>query len=137
MMPLVGFLPASDERVERTILAVRERLTNGGLVHRYHPHTSDDVDGLPGGEGTFLPCSFWLVDCLCLLGRKEEAQALFDRLLGLRSPLGLLAEEYDVERRRLVGNFPQAFSHVALINSAARLASDDGQLRAEHRGAPE
>ena len=126
MMPLVGFLPASDPRMERTIRAIRDRLTKDGLVHRYHPHESSDVDGLPPGEGTFLPCSFWLVECLDRIGRGGEARRLFDQLLTLRTPLGLLAEEYDAGAKRLVGNFPQAFSHVALINAAHYLAEAAG-----------
>src|SRR5690606_14421044 len=107
MLPLVGFLPADDPRVERTVFAIRDELTRDGLVHRYDPDQSADVDGLPPGEGAFLPCSFWLVDCLLLLGHHDEARSRFERLLALRSPLGLLAEEYDCEARRQVGNFPQ------------------------------
>jgi GH15 family glucan-1,4-alpha-glucosidase len=122
MMPLVGFLPIDDERVAGTVEAIRKELTHEGLVHRYHPRRSADVDGLPPGEGTFLPCSFWLVDCLCLANRHDEARVLFEQLLALRTPLGLLSEEYDSHARRLVGNFPQAFSHVALVNSAHNLA---------------
>ncbi|HWA24096.1 MAG TPA: glycoside hydrolase family 15 protein [Lacunisphaera sp.] len=122
LMPLVGFLPATDPRVRGTIEAIRAELLIDGLVHRYLPHRSGQVDGLPPGEGAFLPCSFWLVDCLVLLGRIDEARELFEHLLTLRTPLGLLAEEYDPTRRCLVGNFPQAFSHVALINSAQNLS---------------
>jgi GH15 family glucan-1,4-alpha-glucosidase len=122
MMPLVGFLPASDPRMKRTIHAIRDELTIDGLVHRYHPEQSEEVDGLPPGEGAFLPCSFWMVDCLHLLGEQDEARRYFEHLLTLRNPLGLLSEEYDLKERRLVGNFPQAFSHVALINSAQNLS---------------
>jgi len=100
------------------------------LVHRYHPHESSDVDGLPPGEGTFLPCSFWLVECLDRIGRGGDARRLFDQLLTLRTPLGLLAEEYDAGAKRLVGNFPQAFSHVALINAAHYLAEAAGPRHA-------
>jgi GH15 family glucan-1,4-alpha-glucosidase len=106
----------------------------GGLVHRYRPETAQEIDGLPPGEGAFLPCSFWLADCLGLLGETAVAHELFEKLLSLRTPLGLLAEEYDMKAHRLVGNFPQAFSHVALINSAQNLAR---RVRpAEERGAP-
>jgi GH15 family glucan-1,4-alpha-glucosidase len=132
MIPMVGFLPASDPRVEKTILAIRDELKVDGLVHRYHPQESAEVDGLPPGEGAFLPCSFWLADCLLLLGRREEARELFEHLLARRTPLGLLAEEYDCSARRLTGNFPQAFSHVALVNTAYKLthASRVGEERA-------
>jgi GH15 family glucan-1,4-alpha-glucosidase len=134
MIPLVGFLPATDPRVERTVGAIQSELTSNGLVHRYHPDKSTSVDGLPPGEGVFLPCTFWLVDCLHLMGRTDEAKALFEQLLRLRNGLGLLSEEYDPKQRRLLGNFPQAFSHVALINSARNL--EPGVLGpAELRGA--
>ncbi len=122
MLPLLGFLPARDPRMKRTIHAIRDELTIGGLVYRYDPEHSEAFDGLPPGEGAFLPCSFWMVDCLYLLGEVDEARALFERLLGLCSPLGLLAEEYDTDARRLVGNFPQAFSHVGLVHSAQNLS---------------
>ncbi len=121
MIPLVGFLPITDERVRNTIAAVESDLMDGGFVLRYRPDEKK-VDGLPGAEGVFLPCSFWLVDCLHLLGRKKEARALFQRLLDLRNDLGLLSEEYDPKAKRLLGNFPQAFSHVALVNTAQILA---------------
>ena len=94
----------------------------GGLVYRYHPTESVTVDGLPPGEGAFLPCSFWLADCLHLMGKAEEARKLFEQLLAYRTPLGLLAEEYDPKYRRLVGNFPQAFSHIGLVNTAQNLS---------------
>jgi GH15 family glucan-1,4-alpha-glucosidase len=136
MMPLVGFLPASDPRIVRTVLAIRDELTIDGLVNRYHPERSEKLDGLPPGEGTFLPCSFWLVDCLVLLGRREEAHALFERLLALRTPLGLLAEEYDCGTKRLLGNFPQAFSHVALINSAQNLSRQAHPAEERSTGKP-
>jgi GH15 family glucan-1,4-alpha-glucosidase len=121
LIPLVGFLPASDERVQGTVDAVQRTLLRDGLVLRYLTD-GENVDGLPPGEGVFLPCSFWLVDCLELLGRHDEAHALFERLLALSNDLGLLSEEYDPTERRLLGNFPQAFTHLALVNSAFNLA---------------
>jgi GH15 family glucan-1,4-alpha-glucosidase len=121
MIPLVGFLPASDPRVVNTVNLIRRELVFGGLVYRYHPTESTLVDGLPPGEGAFLPCTFWLVDCLHLMGERDEARKLFTHLLSMRTSLGLLAEEYDPKHHRLVGNFPQAFSHVGLINSAQNL----------------
>ncbi len=117
LIPLVGFLPSDDPRVEGMVEAVERELLRDGLVLRYRTH-DEGVDGLPAGEGVFLPCSFWLVDCYELLGRHDEAHALFDRLVGLANDLGLLAEEYDPEAKRLLGNFPQAFTHLALVNSA-------------------
>jgi GH15 family glucan-1,4-alpha-glucosidase len=113
MLPLVGFLPAADERMRRTVAAIERELCHGGPVYRY---TSGD--GLPGGEGAFLACSFWLAANYALAGRLEEARALFERLLALRNDLGLLAEEYDPRDKRQLGNFPQAFSHVPLIIAA-------------------
>jgi GH15 family glucan-1,4-alpha-glucosidase len=121
LIPLVGFLPASDERVQGTVDAIQRTLMRDGFVLRYLTDESS-VDGLPPGEGVFLPCSFWLVDCLELLGRHDEAHALFERLLGVANDLGLLSEEYDPAERRLLGNFPQAFTHLALVNSAFNLA---------------
>jgi GH15 family glucan-1,4-alpha-glucosidase len=120
MLPLVGFLKPDDPRLKGTVELVERTLVRGGFVDRYCTH--EHVDGLPPGEGSFLPCSFWLADNYCLLGRWDEARALFERLLGLANDLGLIAEEYDPERKRLVGNFPQAFTHVALINSALNLS---------------
>jgi GH15 family glucan-1,4-alpha-glucosidase len=117
LLPLVGFLPASDPRIRGTVAAVERELVVDGLVLRYRTHT-DGVDGLPPGEGVFLPCSFWLVDCLELLGRHDDAHELFGRLIGLANDVGLLAEEYDPAAGRLLGNFPQAFTHLALVNSA-------------------
>jgi GH15 family glucan-1,4-alpha-glucosidase len=117
MIPLVGFLPPSDPRVQGTVEAVERGLVEHGFVLRYRTH-EDGVDGLPPGEGVFLPCSFWLVDCLELLGRHDDAHALFDRLLSLANDVGLLSEEYDPVAKRLLGNFPQAFTHLALVNSA-------------------
>ena len=121
MMPLIGFLPATDERVRNTIEAIQRELLHDGFVLRYRPK-EEGVDGLPGREGVFLPCSFWLVDCLYLIGRKKDARELFERLLNVRNDLGLLAEEYDPKSKRQLGNFPQAFSHVALVNAALFLS---------------
>jgi GH15 family glucan-1,4-alpha-glucosidase len=117
---LTGFLPPDDPRVTGTIEAIERDLTRDGFVSRYSTEESDD--GLPGGEGQFLACSFTLVSALALTGRLEDARSLYERLLGLRNDLGLLAEEYDVDRQRQVGNFPQALSHLALINAARALA---------------
>ncbi len=125
-MPLVGFLPATDERVRNTVEAIERELMEDGLVLRYRPQECD-VDGLPGREGVFLPCSFWLAMCWHLIGRKKEARELFERLLDLRNDLGLLSEEYDPRAQRQLGNFPQAFSHVALVG-CARLLSDEIEL---------
>ncbi|HLI14661.1 MAG TPA: glycoside hydrolase family 15 protein [Acidimicrobiales bacterium] len=125
MIPLVGFLPPSDPRVVGTVEAIQRELTHDGFVLRYDTERSSDVDGLTGREGAFLACSFWLVDNLELIGRRDEAVALFERLLALRNDLGLLSEEYDPVARRLVGNFPQAFSHISLVNSAVNLSRED------------
>lgn len=119
MLPLVGFLPATDPRMRGTVAAIQQRLMRDGFVDRYPTHP--DVDGLPPGEGAFLICTFWLADNLALQGRYIEARAIFERLLALRNDVGLLSEEYDPQTRRLVGNFPQAFSHVGLINTARNL----------------
>ena len=130
-IPLYGFLPAEDPRVRGTVDAVRRELVQDGFVLRYpHDEETASVDGLPPGEGAFFLCSFWLVDNLVLLGELDEAQELFERLLGLRNDVGLLAEEYDPRLGRLVGNFPQAFSHIGLVNTAMRL---DGALTAAGR----
>jgi GH15 family glucan-1,4-alpha-glucosidase len=123
LIPLVGFLPATDERVVRTVAAIQHGLTVDGFVRRYGRGALGDVDGLPGDEGMFLPCTFWLADNLALQGRHDEAAALFERLLDVRNDLGLLAEEYDPGTGELLGNFPQAFSHVALVNTARNLAA--------------
>lgn len=133
MIPLVGFLPADDPRIRATIEAIGRELTIGGLVHRYRTTTTDD--GLPPGEGAFLACSFWYVDNLALLGRREEAKELFEHLLSLRNDVGLLAEEYDPHAKRQVGNFPQAFSHVALIASAYNLAESEPVKPSHQRSA--
>jgi GH15 family glucan-1,4-alpha-glucosidase len=118
-IPLVGFLRADDARVRGTIAAIEQRLLVDGFVRRYD--TGSDVDGLGGSEGVFLACSFWLADCMVLQGRHDEARTLFERLLTLRNDVGLLAEEYDPHAHRQLGNFPQAFSHIALVNTAHNL----------------
>jgi GH15 family glucan-1,4-alpha-glucosidase len=120
MMPLVGFLPATDERMQGTVAAIQRELTSDGFVRRYS--TDVAVDGLPPGEGVFLPCTFWMADNLALMGRVDEGRALFERLIGLANDVGLLAEEYDPESQRHLGNFPQAFTHVALVNSGFNLS---------------
>jgi GH15 family glucan-1,4-alpha-glucosidase len=138
LIPTTGFLPPADARVRGTIAAIERHLFVDGFVKRYDTHATDD--GLPAGEGAFLACSFWLVDALILSGREDDARQLFERLLTLRNDVGLLAEQYDTETKRLVGNFPQAFSHIALVNSAhnlshaakpahQRAARDNGQAR--------
>jgi GH15 family glucan-1,4-alpha-glucosidase len=119
LMPAVGFLPASDPRVEKTIAAIERRLLRDGFVMRYDTAVTDD--GLPPGEGAFLACSFWLVDAYVLQGRMADAERLFRRLIAVRNDLGLLSEEYDPHLKRQVGNFPQAFSHLALVNTAYNL----------------
>jgi GH15 family glucan-1,4-alpha-glucosidase len=124
MIPLVGFLPPEDPRVRGTVEAIERHLTRDAFVARYN--TVPEVDGLPPGEGAFLLCSFWLADNLALLGRTEDARRLFERLLEVRSEVGLLSEAYDVDARRLVGNYPQAFSHVGLINTAHNLSRPRG-----------
>jgi GH15 family glucan-1,4-alpha-glucosidase len=129
LMPIVGFLPWDDPRVIGTVAAVERELLQDGLVKRYSTHASSDSDALPPGEGVFLACSFWLADYYCLAGRFDDARILFERLLGLANDVGLLSEEYDPQRKRLVGNFPQAFSHVGLVNTALNLARDRGPAK--------
>jgi GH15 family glucan-1,4-alpha-glucosidase len=119
LMPLVGFLPPEDPRVRATVEAIEHRLVTDGFVLRYDSAATDD--GLPAGEGAFLACSFWLVDNLVLQGRSDDARRMFERLLALRNDVGLLSEEYDPQLGRQVGNFPQAFSHVSLVDSAFNL----------------
>ncbi len=132
---ITGFLPADDPRVLSTVEAIRRDLTVDGFVQRYRTHES--VDGLPPGEGVFLACSFWLADNYCLQGRWDEATELFERLVGLANDVGLLAEEYDPIAKRFLGNFPQAFSHVALVNTAMNLGSREkpAEQRAEQKAA--
>src|SRR5271166_12685 len=119
MMPLVGFLPPHDVRVRGTIEAIQRDLVTDGFVHRYAP--DPEVDGLPAGEGVFLLCTFWLADCLALMDRHADARRTFERLLSVRNDVGLLSEMYDPARGRLLGNFPQAFSHIGLVNTALSL----------------
>jgi len=127
LIPQVGFLPPDDPRVRGTIEAIERELLIDGLVLRYSPAAR--VDGLPPGEGTFLPCSFWLADSFVLTGRREEGEALFERLLGLSNDVGLLSEEYDPRGRRMLGNFPQALTHMALINTARLLSIPEQHVR--------
>jgi GH15 family glucan-1,4-alpha-glucosidase len=124
MIPLVGFLPPDDDLVIATVRAIEQDLTWRGLLRRYRPR--EDVDGLPGGEGAFIACTFWLADNYALQGRHDDARNLFEQLLGLRNDLGLLSEQYDPAAGRQLGNFPQAFSHVMLINTARNLARAHG-----------
>ncbi len=131
LMPLVGFLPPSDPRVAQTTEAIGRELSWSGFIRRYTT-SPNGADGLPEGEGAFLACSFWYADNLCLIGRCAEAEELFDKLRGLANDVGLLAEEYDPTARRMLGNFPQAFSHVGLINTAANL-SGRGPAHDRHR----
>jgi GH15 family glucan-1,4-alpha-glucosidase len=123
MIPRVGFLPPTDRRVVGTVQAIERDLVTEGFVLRYRTDPESSVDGLPSGEGVFLPCSFWLADAYAQIGRHDDARQLFERLLALRNDVGLLPEEYDPLGRRFVGNFPQAFSHVALVNTAYNLSS--------------
>src|SRR3546814_16032987 len=118
MIPMVGFLPPSDERVVGTIEAVQRELSVDGFIERYPTSTGTSVDGLPGREGAFLLCTFWMADALALIGRVDEATALFERLLALRNDVGLLAEECDPVAGRPPGHFPQAFRHIGLVNTA-------------------
>ena len=132
LMPIVGFLPPSDPRIRGTLAAIERNLIRDGFVLRYH--TSEGADGLPPGEGVFLACSFWLVDNYILQERYDEARKLFERLLSLRNDVGLLAEEYDPAEKRQLGNFPQAFSHLALINTAHNLISANGAVHQRSAG---
>ncbi len=133
LLPQVGFLPPDDPRVRGTLEAVQRELSCEGFLLRYR--TEEAIDGLPVGEGTFLPCSFWLVDALALDGRHDEAVKLFERLLSVRNDVGLLAEEYDPLQERQLGNFPQVFSHVALINSAFNMVRTEPRP-VNHQAAP-
>ncbi len=124
LIPLVGFLPATDERVVGTVQAIEKELLRGGFVERYRADEENaDVDGLPPGEGVFLPCSFWLAAVLYQQGRRDDAVELYERLLALRNDVGLVSEEYDPERGRLVGNFPQAFTHIGIVETAYTLST--------------
>lgn len=123
-----GFLPADDHRLRKTVMAVAEGLTENGFVLRYRTDETDD--GLSGREGTFLICSFWLVSALTVIGEEQQARDFMGRLLGIASPLGLFAEEFDVSTGRHLGNFPQAFSHLALIEAAARIISAERETLA-------
>jgi len=125
MMSLVGFLPAQDPRIVGTVEAIQRDLVDEGLVRRYNTDDAN-VDGLPPGEGAFLPCTFWLVDNLTMMGRYDEARAIFERLLSLCNDVGLMSEEYDPRGKRQLGNFPQAFTHVFLINTAHNLSRAQG-----------
>lgn len=130
LMALAEFLPPSDPRFINTVDAIERELMVDGLVLRYRPE-KEGVDGLPGTEGVFLPCSFWFVDSLYLIGRKDQARELFERLLTLRNDLGLFSEEYDPRAKRQLGNFPQAFSHVALVNTALVLTDQHPGAKAK------
>ena len=130
LLPLVGFLPANDPRIVGTVAAIERDLLHNGFVRRYCPR--QDVDGLPEGEGVFIACTFWLADNYHLQGRHDEAVQVFERLVGLCNDLGMLAEEYDAVGRRLLGNFPQAFSHVMLINTARNLSHTQGPAERRH-----
>lgn len=133
LLPAIGFLPPHDPRIVSTIAAIERRLLAHGLVLRYDSATARD--GLPAGEGVFLACSFWLVDAYLMLGRRNDALQLFNHLLSLRNDVGLLSEQYEPRTQRLVGNFPQAFSHLALVNTASNLAHyrKPAEQRSEHR----
>jgi GH15 family glucan-1,4-alpha-glucosidase len=135
MLPLVGFLPIDDPRIRGTVAAIEQHLTDShGFVRRYATEAS--ADGLPPGEGSFLLCTFWLVDNYALLGRLDDATRLFRKLLAVANDVGLLPEEYDAEHSRFLGNFPQAFSHVALINSARNLTARGGPCEDRRQGGP-
>ncbi|EIM98004.1 glycoside hydrolase 15-like protein, partial [Paraburkholderia hospita] len=130
LLPLVGFISPHDPRMQGTVAAIEQHLVTDGLVYRYRAEHAED--GLGQGEGAFLACSFWLADNLFLQGKHDQARALFERLLGLRNDVGLLSEEYDVHSARLVGNFPQAFSHIGLVNTGLTLTR--GHVRAGASG---
>jgi len=125
LMPKSGFINAADPRMVSTVAAIERELTIDGLVRRYIPD-AEQVDGLPGGEGIFVACSFWLAEVMALQGRHSEARELFERLLDLRNDVGLLSEEYDPVARRQLGNFPQAFSHLALVGAALAIGNGRG-----------
>jgi GH15 family glucan-1,4-alpha-glucosidase len=119
----VGFLPPDDPRIRSTVAMIEKKLMRNGLLIRYDTGVSDD--GLPPSEGAFLACSFWLADAYVLLGRQDDARVLFKRLIALANDVGLLSEEYDTDAKRMVGNFPQAFSHIALVNTAFNLTRSE------------
>ncbi len=127
LLPIVGFLPPSDPRIKGTVAAIEHDLLRDGFLLRYATHSrSSEVDGLPPGEGVFLPCTFWLADSYAVQGRYDEARETFERVLKLANDVGLLSEEFDLTSGRLVGNYPQAFTHVALVNTARNLARAEG-----------
>jgi GH15 family glucan-1,4-alpha-glucosidase len=130
MIPIVGFLPGTDERVTGTIDALRDELGHDGFISRYSTSATDD--GLPGSEAQFLACSFWLVTALAMNDRRDDARRLFDRLLALGNDLALFSEEYDVKNQRLIGNFPQAFTHLTLVQAAKTLSSPSGDVAARY-----
>jgi GH15 family glucan-1,4-alpha-glucosidase len=130
MMAEVGFLPATDPRIAGTVAAVERDLLRDGFVDRYR--TQSGIDGLPTGEGAFLLCTAWLADNYALMGRDADARRTFERLLSIRNDVGLLAEEYDPIARRQLGNFPQAFSHLGVINTARNLTQRDKPTAARH-----
>lgn len=132
LLPAIGFLPPHDPRIKGTVAAIERELVVDGLVLRYNSATASD--GLPPGEGVFLACSFWLADVYLMLGRRNDAVRLFERLLALRNDLGLLSEQYEPRAKRLLGNFPQAFSHLALVNTASNLShyKKPAEQRSEH-----
>jgi GH15 family glucan-1,4-alpha-glucosidase len=132
ILPLVGFLPCNDPRIVSTVKAIEENLMENGFLRRYPEHAN--VDGLPTGEGAFLACSFWYVQAIAMQGRKEEAREHFEFLLKLANDVGLLPEEYDPRARRFVGNFPQAFSHVGLINAAYALSGEESPAEMRQSG---
>jgi GH15 family glucan-1,4-alpha-glucosidase len=134
LVPIVGFLPPDDARVRQTVKLIEKRLMPGGFALRYD--TGRSADGLPKGEGAFLPCSFWYVDNLVMQEREREARAMFEKLLTVCNDVGLLSEEYDPEAKILLGNFPQGLSHLSLVNSAHNLAQAVGpaHARAGHGG---
>jgi GH15 family glucan-1,4-alpha-glucosidase len=133
MLPMVGFIPAHDPRMVGTVELIARRLLKDGFVARYP--TTSGVDGLPGSEGGFLICTFWYADNLALQGRHPEAREVFERLLALRNDVGLLSEEYDPRSKRMIGNFPQAFSHIGLINTARNLTTAGGPAEERQKGA--
>ncbi|MDP9418246.1 MAG: glycoside hydrolase family 15 protein [Actinomycetota bacterium] len=136
MAPLVGFLPATDERVRGTVAAIEKELLQDGFVQRYTQEPGVSTDGLPPGEGAFLACTFWLAENYAMMGRHDEGREVFERLLALRNDVGLLSEEYDAKAGRLIGNFPQAFSHVPLVTTARSLSGAGGPTEQRVEGTP-